>query len=446
MKGKIYGIGGGAEKITITFNTTPSEAIVTLRDRDGKEVHSSNNKVYRIPMGLYYYDVTASGYVGRKNIEVKLLEDETIDITLQKEVYGVRRNIANSETTWERLEGGIDKTANAVNGIDNIDSTLNDFDNIYPWSNIRTCALNKSGNVLKYADEPDWNWTDYDYVMTEVPEFYWNREQKVEDGATWEYIYISQSQTDLTPNKSEKFYIGRYTATGSSSDVTTKRGVANLVDISITDLRNATKKIGTNWGLMDILRWSLIQMLYLVEYADYDCQKTIGYGVCNGSIINTGALDSLQMKSGCLANDKKSAVIYRGIENIFGNIYQWCDGINFTDSQACVCTDPTKYESDKFASPYTKLGWKCPSTNGYIKDVGYDASFPALQLTKTTSGSDSTYIPDYSFYGLGSRVLRVGGYCNDGLYCGLWFFYWYYYSSYSASYVGGRLLYIPSEI
>ncbi len=99
MKGKIYGIGGGAEKITVTFNTTPSEAIVTLRDRDGKEVQAINNKVYKIPKGLYYYDIKASGYRSVENIEVKLLEDETIDIELQD-----IKLIPFSDLTNEELE------------------------------------------------------------------------------------------------------------------------------------------------------------------------------------------------------------------------------------------------------------------------------------------------------------------------------------------------------
>ncbi len=326
---------------------------------------------------------------------------------------------------------------------DNIDSTVNDFDNFYPWSDIRTCSLNKDGSVKKYYNEPDFSWTD-DYIMTEVPEFWWNREQKVEDDATYEYIYISRNQTDKTLNKSEKFYIGRYTATGSSSNITCKSNVTNLTNISITDLRNATKKIGTNWGLVDILRWSIIQMLYLVEYADYDCQKMLGNGVCNGSKINSGGCDTLLMKSGCLANDRKSAVIYRGIENLWGNISQWLDGINIDSYYASVCYDRSQYASNKVASPYKKLAYEDATSNGYIKTMGYDADNSAIQRATATEDTDGTYCPDYFDSDSSTRAVYVGGSYNHGGYCGLWFAD-YGTSSNAYSYLGGRLLYIPEN-
>ena len=79
--------------------------------------------------------------------------------------------------------------------------------------------------------------------MVEVPEFWWNRKQE----GGYEYIYISDKETELTPNKSEKFYIGRYTATGNSSAVTCKSGATYLKNISITNLRAAAKNIGKNW-------------------------------------------------------------------------------------------------------------------------------------------------------------------------------------------------------
>ena len=148
------------------------------------------------------------------------------------------------------------------------------------------------------------------------------------------------------------------------------------------------------------------------------------------------------MKSGCLANAKATGVIYRGVENPFGNIYQFIDGINITNGQPWISKNPSDYVSDKFASPYTKLSYSLPS-DGYIKEVGYDSNFQEIQLPKLTGGSDSTYIPDYAYSYSGSRVLLVGGNWSDDLGCGLWFAYWYYTSSNTYAGVGGRLLFTP---
>ena len=207
--------------------------------------------------GLYYYDASAEGYVSINNGNVNITKEEIIEITLKLPVYGVKRNIASSSVAWTRIESSVGKSATAVKGASKIETTVNDFDNIYPWSDIKTCALSPEGEVLKYSDEADWDWTAYDYIMTEVPEFWWDREQKTENGATWEYIYISEKQTKLTPNKSEKFYIGRYTATGTKSSVDCKNNKNNLVDISITDLRQSAQNIGENWRINGYMEMEL---------------------------------------------------------------------------------------------------------------------------------------------------------------------------------------------
>lgn len=82
----------------------------------------------------------------------------------------------------------------------------------------------------------------------------------------------------------------------------------------------------------------------------------------------SGQCDSLGMKSGCLNNDSKHAIIYRGIENIFGNIWQFVDGINIKENQSYVCTNPSEYVSDTFAAPYKELGYANSNTK-WVCDV-----------------------------------------------------------------------------
>jgi hypothetical protein len=351
-------------------------------------------------------------------------------------IYGVKRQISNSSTAWERIEEAVGLVANATK---DGSSVQNDFDNIYPWSDIISCDVSADGTINSYYGQPGFSFTNpKGYIMTLFPEFYWKREQS----GGYEYIYISATEHNGF-SKSESFMLGRYTASGSSSAITTKSGVVDLVSISITNFRTAAKKVGTNWGQLDIKRWSMLQLLYLVEYADYNSQSMLGYGNCNTSAkINSGSCDSLGMKSGCLSNDKAHSVIYRGIENIFGNISQWVDGINFTDSQAWVCDNPSDYVSDKFASPYEKLGYVNVG-GGYISKVGYDSSHSEIQMSSQVSGSSSTYIPDYAGSNSGSRVLYVGGYYSSDLGCGLWCAYWSGTSSGTDTFVGGRLLFIP---
>ena len=351
-------------------------------------------------------------------------------------VYGVQRQISSSSTEWTRIEGGEGLVANATKDGGTVQ---NDFDNLYPWSDIISVDINADGSINSRYGDPDFSFTNpTGKIMTMFPEFWYKRVQ--ENG--YEKVYIADAEYEDFEH-SELFYIGRYTATGSKTAITTKSGVTNLVNISMTDFRTNAKKIGNNWGAMDIWRWSMLQMLYLVEYADYDSQAKLGYGNCSTSAaINTGSCDALGMKSGCIKNDKKSGVIYRGVENIFSNIYQWLDGINIgTGPKSWVCKDRSQYASDKTASPYVQLGYMDASKNGYIKTMGYDSNHPEVQRATEIGGSDSTYCPDYFNLSSGYAVY-VGGGWSDGLGCGLWYA-GYNTSSYTYASIGGRLLFIP---
>lgn len=351
-------------------------------------------------------------------------------------IMGVKRQISSSATAWERTDGSIGMVANATK---NGGVVQNDFDTAPIYADILTMDISANGTINRKYGDADFSFTNpVGYIVTYFPEFWYKRWQE----GGYEYIQISNVEQSGF-NHSEAFYIGRYTATGSSSAVTCKSGLANFVNVSITDLRTYAKKIGSGWGLYDVSRFSLLQILYLVEYADYNSQDKLGYGNCNSSAaINTGSCDSLGMKSGCLNNNKQSGVIYRGVENPFANIYQWLDGINISSKRAYICYDRNQYTSDKTSSPYVQLGYADASSNGYAKKVGYDPNNPLIQRATETGGSDSTYIPDRFGSGSGLYAVFVGGVWGGDLYCGLWC--WYCNNS-SGTYaaVGGRLLFIP---
>lgn len=189
-------------------------------------------------------------------------------------------------------------------------------------------------------------------------------------------------------------------------------------------------------------------MLYLVEYADYDSQKTIGYGVVNtrydkDPFISSGELDNLKNKSGYILNDQKHSVAYRGIENLYGNMNQLLDGINSINysRQYYVSRDRSQYETGKTDGSYVMLGYACPFNSSWIKEVGYDPDFPEIQIMKEEGGSDSTYIPDYSYNN--GEIVTFGGTISDGLSSGLWRLGCRLNYDYNDNCT--RLLYIPKE-
>ena len=158
-------------------------------------------------------------------------------------------------------------------------------------------------------------------------------------------------------------------------------------------------------------------------------------------VQNSGGCDSLGMKSGCLVNDGKHNVIYRGIESIIGNIFSFVDGINIKDCVAYVCYNPKEYVSDKFESPYEKIGYINSKQEGYCKALGFDINHPLIQLPTEIGANSTSGTTDYYWCtATGNRVARVGGLLNVGAVGGLWS--WSLIAASSGSYwsCGARVL------
>lgn len=158
-------------------------------------------------------------------------------------------------------------------------------------------------------------------------------------------------------------------------------------------------------------------------------------------VQNSGGCDSLGMKSGCLVNDGKHNVIYRGIESIIGNIFSFVDGINIKDCVAYVCYNPKEYVSDKFESPYEKIGYINSKQEGYCKALGFDINHPLIQLPTEIGANSTSGTTDYYWCtATGNRVARVGGYSHSGALGGLWSWNLSTSSSYSDWACGARVL------
>ena len=327
-------------------------------------------------------------------------------------IYGVKRSLTTSDSAWERTNDSIGLNANATHDGTEVQ---NDFDNLYPWCDIKTVNMADNGTINAEIGDANFKFDGSNgEVMTRIPPFYYSREQD----SNYEYIKISNRYFEGAKHSPE-FYIGRYT---SSSGAHSKSGVASQVSTNITTFRTQATAKGTGWQQLDY-HYFLLELLYLVEYADYNSQSKLGQGNCSTSAqINSGSLDSLGMKSGCLANAGATAVIYRGIENIFGNIWQCVDGLNIKDNVAYICYKPSSYQVDKFDGDYSAVGYTNATSNGNLKTLGMDNNNPLIALPTSVGGTSTTYMCDYYWQNTGNRIARVGGSWGAGAGGGL--FYW----------------------
>lgn len=161
--------------------------------------------------------------------------------------------------------------------------------------------------------------------------------------------------------------------------------------------------------------------------------------VCTMAQI-TGQCDNLGMKSGCINNDGYHSMIYRGVENLFANIWQFVDGINIKDRLAYICKDHSQYADNVFADAYKPLAYTNADTNGYAKTLGLDVDEPFFRFPTEVGGSTSTYMADYYYQNTGNRVALVGGGFHYGAHDGLWYWYFTDDSSVAVWNIGARVL------
>ena len=354
-------------------------------------------------------------------------------------VFGVVWDTSNSSTALTRLTPSTDPYGLVTKSVTTepkpavgTGSGSSPFDSYAPWSGMKECNLNASGTVTAWKGDSSFARTN-NYTMVFVPEFY----VAAKRNGTKQYFYVSDKpKTGMTKHPGSGKYVGRYHMNNNGYSVT---GYSPYYNMTRATARNKAKSVGSKFHLYDFATYCAIIFLYIVEFADWNCQSKIGQGYTNSnnsSAISSGGTDSMTYHTGrASGTDGKTDVQYRWIENLWGNVFQWVDGFNANGKTAYYCTDPSKYADDT-ANGYTNIG-TLPAP-GYIKDLTVTDN--GLLIPKTSGGSGTTYIPDYMRSSSRWCVLYVGGGWNYGSAAGLLSFVALYASSFSRSDISARLL------
>ena len=380
-----------------------------------------------------------------KSISVELGKDYDVPMGYLT-IEGVCWNYGNSSTACTRLT-----SENDPNNLVNTDITTDPspavgsdsgsspFDSYMPWRKMEEYNV-VSGEIGPKFGEDGFTRSDADVVVF-IPEFYY----KIIDDATGNkrYFYIAnKEESGFEKHPGSGRYVGRYNTDSNSTSCT---GKAPVVSITRATARNNAKNKGVCWCEYDYASWCATGLLYIVEYADWDSQSKIGKGnTSGGSTILSGGTDSMIFHTGRASGvDGVTAVQYRHIENPWGNIHEWIDGVNFSDGTVYVCNDHSKFADDT-STNYTSIGTKVQS-DGYITKIGYSSTASWSFYPTSLGGSETAYIPDYAGYNSGWRVLSVGGGWDYGSSSGMFCFRATYNSPSSDSYIGARLLFVPPD-
>ena len=183
--------------------------------------------------------------------------------------------------------------------------------------------------------------------------------------------------------------------------------------------------LGAEYWQLDMSMWITIWMLYIVEFANWDSQAMIGYNCGNNSSKeNTGSTDLMPYHTGTMQASKATygvGVQYRYIEDPWGNVLDWCDGITFNNADI-YCFDNFADYSDSYQSTGAKLVGTRPITGNYIKNWGLSSETGyEWFMYPSEVQSAQTEVPDYCSFNASGVVLHVGGNYNQNANHGLFY-------------------------
>ena len=399
----------------------------------------------------------------------------------------VRQELLTGSFTWNSLTS----TPDSIYGRSQVVTGIHDM--------MRGCVLNADGSVNYYLNPTNWSQKAdgtssvltgaNGNVMVEIPKFYYRIVQAGTE-TTWKISAVQQSGYVTHPafikdNVEVDFrYMGAYDAcvyddsasaylAGLNLDDNTAnvdtaadllasvKGIYPMVGLTRNEFRLLAANVGTGWRQVDFALWSAVQMLYLTEYQSFYSQDILGAGNTNGSYSSSsadqndsphtiaGAGDSIANGStdatsgaGVSAKPGTSFMKYRGIENLFGNAFNWADGINVNVTAAgnVHVTNTRADFADNTSTNMTLITSSLSTASGFIRDLlPVDGYF----LSSSNSGaSSSTYITDQHIAVTSSnRVVFVCGSANNGAGAGAFYLSSYHASSNAERRLGGRLAY-----
>lgn len=347
-------------------------------------------------------------------------------------IYGVRWDgaVAAMERT-DLASGFSDPNPAVANG-----NGSSPFDEIMPWSGMEIVEDDSAGTLVsipKYWYKWARRGVEMRLQISNVPQ----------DGFS-----VSPAHADRGDGVGERdvVYVGRYRC--SESNFKSVSGVLPKGNYKINEFRTSIHNLGEDIWQYDFAMFWTIAMLYLVEYANWDSQKKIGYGC--GSVQGTkqreGTTDQMIYHTGTNAVNRETYgdVQYRHIEGMWSNVYTFCDGIYFNGAEIYCEKNPAFFG----ASGGTLVGERATTESGLVESFT-NPSIPtyeyALYPSVISPGTNyDTLVTDgYGYSASGVSLLTGGKYNSLAKTYGL--FYFTSAGDFGLPMIGSRLMKLPND-
>ncbi|MCQ2250009.1 MAG: hypothetical protein MJZ66_02750 [Bacteroidales bacterium] len=294
--------------------------------------------------------------------------------------------------------------------------------------------------------------------MSERPLYGYQKVDKMYIGAYEATVQRSTNKLCSVVNTTTDYRGGNDNASWDSENTAGQDGESHrsllgrpATSISLTQCRTMARNRNngdTRWNCKPYEAQKIIYWLYVVEYATLNSQKAynsqksaegfaqggLGEGITtwdgnswnnyNGyyPFVPCGYTDHLGNRTGTrdytihnssggvlkafLASQGSGAIRYRGIENPFGHIWEWTDGVlvNVTASTSpvYVCKYPSLYSSTDF-SHYDYIGDEM-RVEQFLREIHFGENGDIT--AKSGAGSSNTFYCDYHYANVSSPNLR----------------------------------------
>ena len=343
-------------------------------------------------------------------------------------------------------------------------------------------------------------------VMVEIPDFWYSYEI---DGNGLSTLLISEfnlngyveNNVARVWTKFSKCYVGAYKAQINTNGLLQSiadtfaanyghNNYNNTTNTSLISFRDYARRKVTNDNRWNIITYNIrkaIWMLFVTEYATLNSQENfnsqltvdgyrqggLGAGITNGisagnigtyaqtktgysneyGNFSIGTLDLTEsdIYTGSTLNTNNKKCRYRGIENPFGEVWEWTDGVYVTNYGAYEVIDKSNF-TKLTASSYTGIvATECRAI-GSVEQTGGGHSIKTIigdkycdilptEVSDETSGSK--YYRDGWWINSGFRGVLFGGDADNGALAGLACANALSAPSSTYANVGSRLAYIP---
>jgi hypothetical protein len=375
--------------------------------------------------------------------DVSMLNERIDDVLTvsSNNIYGVKIN-----TTNQNPETSVTYTDDAAGFV-----PMRGNDGNFDWGSwelpfkslgIRPCVF-KDGAVNYYLDPNDYtkkidgsnaditSGLDGD-VMIEIPKMFW----KFSENGTDRIIQMSRVEREgfvclahtRGVNVEDNIYIGAYPGAVISNKLRSLSGKTPTGTKTHAAFRTDAQANGEGYEQFLFYQMQLLQILYVIFFKNLDGQTALGRGNVDASVLkNTGARNTSGMFYG--STDGTMQIKFCGIEDFWGNIRNWVDGIWTTAN-----TDPARklwIATDEFNTvpyqqvdetwidadpkPYNYIEYGtgfAVNVDGYIKNI-HGANKTGF-VTANKSGSETTYYCDYAYLHAGCLGYFGGHWAGAG--------------------------------